>query len=42
MAGKRIIAPHESLAFQIIGWAMAVHRQLGPELPEKVYERSVD
>ena len=41
MSGKRITGPHEDLTFQIIGCAMAVHRQLGTGWPEKVYERSL-
>ena len=41
MSGKRITAPHEDLTFQIIGCAMAVHRQLGPGWPERIFEQAL-
>lgn len=33
--------PHSKLTEQIIGAAMAVHRELGPGLDEKIYENSL-
>ena len=33
--------PHSELTGRIIGAAMAVHRQLGPGLEEKIYENSL-
>jgi len=36
--GERVKTPYDSLTYQIIGCAMAVHRQLGPGLREDTYQ----
>ena len=41
MAGKRIETPYDDLTYQIIGCAMAVHRNLGPGCREDTYQRDL-
>jgi GxxExxY protein len=41
MAGKVISTPFDALTYQIIGCAMAVHRELGPGLRENSYQRAL-
>ena len=41
MTSKVIDTPYDKLTYQIIGCAMAVHRELGPGLRENTYQRSL-
>ncbi len=41
MTNKVINTPYDKLTYQLIGCAMAVHRQLGPGLRENTYQRSL-
>ena len=41
MTSKIITTPYDQLTYQIIGCAMAVHRELGPGLREDTYHRSL-
>jgi GxxExxY protein len=41
MASKVVSTPYDKLTYQIIGWAMAIHRKLGPGLREDAYHRSL-
>ena len=41
MTSKVIETPYNKLTYQIIGCAMAVHRELGPGLREDTYQRSL-
>lgn len=42
MPGKRIQTPYDNLTYQIIGCAMAVHRQRGPGYRENTYQRDLE
>ncbi len=42
MTGKRIQTPYDNLTYQIIGCAMAVHRQRGPGCREDTYQRDLE
>ena len=41
MTKKVINSPYDTLTYQIIGCAMAVHREHGPGLRENTYQRSL-
>jgi GxxExxY protein len=41
MQKKRVITPYDDLTYQMIGCAMAVHRNLGPGLREDSYQRDL-
>jgi GxxExxY protein len=41
MSGK-VAGPHEDLTYQIIGAAMAVHRNIGPGQKEAIYQRALE
>ncbi len=39
MAGnKREVTPYDDLTYRVIGCAMAIHRNLGPNLREDTYQ----
>jgi GxxExxY protein len=38
---KRIVTPQDELTYKIIGCAMAVHRKLGAEYRENIYQRDL-
>ena len=40
--GKKIETPYDELTYQIIGCAMAVHREHGPGLREDTYQRDLE
>ncbi len=42
MKEKRIITPYDDLTYQIIGYAMAVHRRRGPGCREDTYQRDLE
>lgn len=42
MPDKRIVTPHDELTYQIIGCAMACHRELGPGYREDTYQRDLE
>jgi GxxExxY protein len=42
MPAQLIATPHDRLTYQIIGAAMAVHRQLGPGYREDTYQRDLE
>ena len=42
MRGKRIRTPYDELTYQIIGCAMAVHRERGPGYRENTYQRDLE
>jgi GxxExxY protein len=42
MTDKRIQTPYDQLTYQIIGCAMAVHRQRGPGYRENTYQRDLE
>ena len=42
MTSKRIQTPYDELTYQIIGCAMAMHRQLGPGYREDTYQRDLE
>ncbi len=41
MENKLISTPFDAMTYQIIGCAMAVHRELGPGLRENSYQRAM-
>jgi len=42
MTDKRIQTPYDKLTYQIIGCAMAVHRERGPGYREDTYQRDLE
>jgi GxxExxY protein len=42
VTGKRIQTPYDELTYQVIGCAMAVHRQRGPGYREDTYQRDLE
>ena len=43
MAQEKLIStPYDELTYEIIGCAMAVHRELGPALRENIYQKSLE
>jgi GxxExxY protein len=40
-SNRQVLTPYDSLTYQIIGCAMAVHRNLGPGLRENTYQRAL-
>jgi len=42
MASKPVQTPYDKLTYQIIGCAMAVHRQRGPGYREDTYQRDLE
>jgi GxxExxY protein len=42
MSGKLVKTPYDALTYDIIGAAMAVHRQLGPGYREDTYQRDLE